>query len=155
MTWDLSTVKDVSLVVGGVAAVVTLAVGLVEYGKRNEERKAVTFVDMRRRFLENPEFQAILHLLDADDPALAAVPLQRRRNFLGFLEELALLVRSKAIRAEVAHYMFGRYVLLADRSVNLWAGMDRDDPFWTLFRAFAAEQGARTASAVAERRLRL
>lgn len=153
MTWDLATVKDVSLVIGGAAALVTLAVGLVEYGKRNEERKAVTFVEMRRRFLENPEFQAILLLLDTDDPALAQIPLQRRRNFLGFLEELALLVRSKAIRPEVAHYMFGRYVRLAERSVNLWSGMDRDDPFWALFRLYAAE-GERF-EIVPESRLRL
>ena len=49
-------------------------------------------------------------------------PIQDRRNFVGFLEEVAVMVNSGLIKKEVAHYMFGCYVLLTDRCDELWDG---------------------------------
>ncbi|RYG22956.1 hypothetical protein EON82_15540 [bacterium] len=139
---DLATTKDIALVIGGVAALTTFLTGLVEYARQANLRRGEAFIAMRRRFLEDPLFRDILNLLDADDPRLAELPVQDRRNFVGFLEEVALMSRSKMIRPEVAHYMFGRYVSLADASEHLWKGIDKGGRYWTLFRRYAAENRA-------------
>lgn len=135
----LETLKDYALVVGGVAALTTFLTGVVEYARQANLRRGEAFIAMRRRFLEDPLFREILNLLDHDDPHLAELPVQDRRNFIAFLEEVAIMARSKMIRPEIAHYMYGRYVELADRSVNLWTGLDKNDRYWTLFRRYAAE----------------
>ncbi len=139
---DLATTKDIALVVGGVAALTTFLSGLVEYARQANLRRGEAFIAMRRRFLEDPLFREILNLLDRDDPRLAELPVQDRRNFVGFLEEVALMCGSKMIRREVAHYMFGRYVSLADASQHLWRGLDKEGRYWSLFRRYAAENRA-------------
>ena len=97
---------------------------------------------MRRRFLETPQYREILDLLAADDPKLKEVSIQEKRNFVGFLEEVALMVNSRLIRKEVAHYMFGYYVLLCSQSDYFWEGLDRNSVYWSLFRRFSAEMQA-------------
>jgi hypothetical protein len=138
----LDVVKDYALVVGGIAALTTFLTGLAEYARQANLRRGEAFIAMRRRFLEDPLFRDILNLLDSDDPRLADLPVQDRRNFVGFLEEVALMSRSRMIRPEVAHYMFGRYVNLADASQHLWKGLYKEDRYWTLFRRYAAENRA-------------
>lgn len=130
--------KDVAIIVAGVVGFVTFFSGVLEYARQGRERRAEYFVQMRRRFLENDRFQNILSLLPGDSAELAKIPFQERRNFLGFFEELALMVHSKLIDDRVAHYMFGYYVLLAARSKQLWDGLDATSMYWTVFRNFAA-----------------
>ena len=135
----LDVVKDYALVVGGIAALTTFLTGLAEYARQANLRRGEAFIAMRRRFLEDPLFREILNLLDSDDPRLADLPVQDRRNFVGLLEEVAIMVESRMIRPEIAHYMFGYYVLLADDSQHLWPGLRKEDRYWTLFRRYAAE----------------
>ena len=134
----LDSLKDLSIVGAGVIALTTFFSGVLEYARQNHTKRAEQFVLMRRRFLEDPLFRDILNCLATDDPKLAGFPIQDRRNFIGFLEEVALMVNSRIIRREIAHYMFGYYVLLADKSQNLWANLDRESVYWTVFRNFAA-----------------
>lgn len=135
---NLDTVKDLSIIGAGVVALTTFLSGVVEYARQNHTRRAEQFVLMRRRFLEDPLFRDILNCLPADEPQLATFPIQDRRNFIGFLEEVALMVNSRIIKRDIAHYMFGYYVQLVDKSQHLWAGLDRDSVYWTVFRNFAA-----------------
>jgi hypothetical protein len=101
---------------------------------------------MRRRFMENEVFRDICTLLMTDDPRLRDIPLQDKRNFGGFLEEIALTVNSRLIRREVAHYMFGYYVLLCWDSKNFWHGIDRQSRYWSMFHEFAAQMRALEAT---------
>lgn len=135
----LGVVKDASIVVAGIVAVATLASAAMEARRRNRQHRAETFVLMRRRFLESPDFQQILSLLHEDSPSLAELPIQVRRNFAGFFEEVALMVNSRLLSPVVASYMFGRYVVLTAKSEYFWNGMDRDERYWALFRGFAAQ----------------
>ena len=135
----LSWLKDVAIVAGGVIALITFFNGAVEYARQGHQARAQHFVQMRRRFLETPQYREILDLLATDDPALRTVSIQEKRNFVGFLEEVALMVNSRIIRREVAHYMFGYYVLLCQRSENFWVGLDRNSVYWSVFRRFAGD----------------
>lgn len=134
---DLTTVKDVSIVVAGIVAFIGLLSGAIEYRRRGRQERAQHFLDSRRRFLEDPSFRHILNLLATDDAGLSAIPIQERRNLVGFLEEVALMVDSKLIRLEVAHYMYGYYVLLVANSKHFWVGLDPDSQYWAVFRQFA------------------
>lgn len=129
--------KSMAIIVAGVIALTTFLTGIAEYVRRGRQERASNFVDMRRRFLESGLFRDILNGLATGDPGVASIPIQDRRNFLAFFEEVALMVRSKLIRREVAYYMFGYYALLADRSDALWTGLDRRDRYWRLFRELA------------------
>jgi hypothetical protein len=134
--------KNWAIVVAGIAGFVTLLVAMLEYIRQGRQHRAENFVQMRRRFLETPEYRRILDLLAFESPDLAKESVQEKRNFIGFLEEVALMVNSKLIRREVAHYMFGYYVLLADASGHFWSGLDRDSQYWAVFREFAQEMRA-------------
>jgi hypothetical protein len=136
---SLETTKDLAIVAGTVVALTTFLTGVLEFYRQSHHRRVEYFIDMRRRFLETPLFQEMLRLIATDDPALRQIPVQDRRNFGGFFEEVALLVSSRLISREVAHYMFGHYVLLTARSENFWDGLDRYGTYWKLFNAFARE----------------
>lgn len=146
MNLDLTTVKDISIVVAGIATLAGFLTALMEYSRQSYGRKAQHFVDLRRRFLETVSFQVILQHIADDSPELANVPIHDRRNFIGFLEEVQIMVDSRLIRPEVAHIMFGRYVKLADASQYLWSELDRTDPYWAIFRRLAAQQSKWEAS---------
>jgi hypothetical protein len=54
------------------------------------------------------------------------------------LDELALLHNSGLLRLDVAHYMFGYYVINSAKSSDLWAGIFRKDSesgrdYWSAF----------------------
>jgi hypothetical protein len=134
----LSYFKDAAIILASVVTVITFFTGAWEYRRRTRQERAQNLLQMRRRFLETPAFREILEALITQDPRLAQVPLADRRNFAGFLEEVALMANSNLIRPEVAHYMFGYYVLLTDESPLFWAGMERESVYWSQFRQFAA-----------------
>lgn len=136
---NLEVSKDFAIIGGTVVALTTFFTGFFEFVRQSRYRRVEHFVDMRRRFLETPQFQEILRLLSSDDPSLRTLPVQDRRNFGGFLEEVALMVNSGLISREIAHYMFGPYVLLTADSQNFWNGLDRQGTYWQLFHRFADE----------------
>lgn len=142
----LETVKDVSIIIGGAIAFLTLWQGLVQYARQNHAIRAAQFIDLRRRFLEEKSFQTILTHIHRDCSKLKDVTRQERRNLVGFLEEIALMVNSGLVRPEVAHYMFGYYVLLIADCEPFWDGLERDSDYWAVFRAFAARMRTMSVS---------
>lgn len=152
---SLSVVKDVSIIVAGVVTLITFMMGVIQYTRQGHDARATQFVQMRRRFLEDPAFRELLNLLASDDPKLAQMPIQDRRNFVGFFEEVALMVNSKIIKPGVAHYMFGYYVLLVDRSEHFWEGLDRQSVYWEVFRQFAAQMRSVKGHALARKEMHL
>ena len=134
----LAIAKDTAIVLGTVIALVTFLSGGLEYVRQGHQARATHFIQMRRRFLETPQYREMLDLLATDDVALRHASIQEKRNFVGFLEEVALMVNSGLIRLDVAHYMFGYYVLLCDASENFWYGLNKQDVYWSVFRRFAS-----------------
>lgn len=142
----LSFIKDVSIIVAGAVTLAGLFASGWEYRKKNRADRADHFVQLRRRFLDDQDFRRILDGLASDDPSLAEIPKQERRNFLGFLEEVGLMVSSRLVRPDVAWCMFGRYVDLASKSRHLWQDLDPDSGYWTVFRQtvkLMQEEGSR------------
>ena len=134
---DVGTIKDFSIIVGGAIAFITLWQGLFQYARQNHANRANQLIHMRRRFLEEKSFQEILTLIHDSCPDVSKTSIQNRRNLVGYFEEVALMMNSGLIRPEVAHYMFGYYVLLIDKCEKFWDGLDKDSDYWAVFRAFA------------------
>ncbi|MBN9502384.1 MAG: hypothetical protein BGO01_12935 [Armatimonadetes bacterium 55-13] len=131
--------KNWAIIAAGVVGLTTFFTGVLEYVRQGRQHRAENFVQMRRRFLETPQYREILDLLAGDDPKLREVSIQEKRNFVGFLEEVAVMVNSRLIRREVAHYMFGYYVQLTAKSTHFWEHLDRQSHYWRVFRAFAED----------------
>ncbi len=60
----------------------------------------------------------------------------KKRKFLTFFEEIALLVESKQIQPDVAYYMFGYYARCAREGTNFAEGIDVSTAHWGLFFKF-------------------
>jgi hypothetical protein len=90
--------------------------------------------------------------------ALAAIPASEKFEFLGAYEELALLVRSGLVRAEVAHYMHGYYAIRCKHSGGFWKGHAAPtlaSYYWSLFADFVNEMERLEGKRAADRRKQL
>lgn len=134
--WNIALLKDVSIIIAGVIAFLTLWQGLFQYSRQGHATRASQFIQMRRRFLEDETFRTILNLIATNDGRVSEVAIQDRRNLVGFLEEVALMMNSGLIRPEVAHYMFGYYALKIDSCAEFWTDLDRESKYWQVFREF-------------------
>lgn len=95
------------------------------------------FLAQHRRLFDDKDLYEILCLIDSDSPALASHALwDKKRKFLTFIEEIALLVRSKQINHEVAYYMFGYYACCAMYGYHFNIGLIISPEHWGLFYEF-------------------
>ena len=136
---SLALATQIAGVVGVLVAVFAFGKGLIEYRSQGLQRRAEHFVAMRRRFKENAAFNNIRELLEIDSPDLQVVSFLEKIDFLGFFEEIALLMNSGLLRKEVVHYMVGYYAIRCWQSDHFWHGINRDGIYWSLFREFAKD----------------
>lgn len=138
------TIQLVLATLGAAVGLLTAWKAVDEYRHQGTIKRIEFFLEARKRLNENATFQEIIHLLESDSSALTAIPVRSKISFVGFFEEVALLVNSRVIRDEIAHYMFGYYALKCWESKNFWILDDRperpldkeNEPYWTVFRAF-------------------
>jgi hypothetical protein len=79
----------------GVAiALVTLVKGFIEFTAQGAQKRVEQFASMRKRFKDDTGFKEICDLLETDHPKLREVPFKDKRDFLGFFEEIALMLNS-------------------------------------------------------------
>jgi hypothetical protein len=142
----LSDAKDLAEIAGVVVAVITLIKGVYEYTKQAAQNRAEHFIQMRDRYDGFLDVCTLLETDGDDGPAheeLCRMPFERKRDFLGFYEEIALMMQSGLIKREVAHYMFGYYAIRCWESTAFWDAPDsrlnRGSCYWGVFRAFAEE----------------
>lgn len=97
------------------------------------------FLSQHRRLYDDADLYAVLCLIDGDeigltDPGMA----DKKRKFLTFYEEIALLVKSGQIEKPVAFYMFGHYAICARNGKNFRVGIDLSPRHWGLFYKFVS-----------------
>ena len=129
---------------GVVVALLTFAKAVNEYRRQGTIKRIEFFLEARNRLKTNAKFQEIVFMLESDDPALRDVSIESKIEFVGFFEEIALLVTSRVIRQEIAEYMFGYYAMKTWESENFWLLNQRperpldkeNEPYWFVFRQF-------------------
>jgi hypothetical protein len=125
--------------IGASLALLTFLKGIFEYSRQGAQKRAEMFLQMRRRLKENQNFKELCALLDVDSSKLTEIPFKDKRDFLGFFEEVALMLNSGLLRKEVAHYMFGYYAIKCWESDHFSASINRNSNYWRLFKDFAEE----------------
>jgi hypothetical protein len=128
--------KDIAALTGAVLALGAFIRGLVEYARQGTQKRAEYFIAMRRRLKDTPSYNQLCNLNEQDDAALREVPFIEKLNFVGFFEEVALMMNSGQIRKGVTHYWFGYYALRCWESENFWHGLNREASYWFVFREF-------------------
>ncbi len=133
--------KNSAALIGTVVALATLIKGTLEYVKQGAVKRAELFLKMRERYTK---FFYLFEMLDHQDTQkgcdqLRCLSFEEKLKFLGFNEELALMVESGLIRKAVAHYMFGYYAIACWKSDSFWNEEDRNGPYWRLFRIFVEQ----------------
>jgi hypothetical protein len=95
---------------------------------------------MQSRYREDPSIQAVFRYLYPD--FYEGVKKQGPKattndmcNFMGFYEELAIMVNSHLMKPEVAYYTFGVDAVEFWNSETSW----HNEPTWKLFRSFVEE----------------
>ena len=130
-------VKNLMPVVVAFIALATLIKAVLEYRRGAVFRRVEYFAKMRDEFLKDKAFAALTELLERKDPCLGEFRASDKWRYLFFFEYVALLVRARVIREELACYMFGYYALLCDRSEFFWSeSFPKDRLFWPLFFDF-------------------
>jgi len=134
--------KTVAAVIAAAVALATLMKGTLEYVKQGAQKRTELFLLMRDRY---DKFLDICTLLEhQNEPEaskeLRALSFDKKRDFIGFYEELAMMTRGGLIRPAVVHYMFGYYALRCWESDDFWSpsagGPSRESLYWGLFRSF-------------------
>jgi len=130
-------ITTIATCVVAILTLLTFIFGIKEYITRKSQKRMESFILMRTRLKENRAFSRICDLLDEDNADLSnVVGYGDRREFVGFFEELALMVNSKYISVEVAHYMFGYYAISCWKNDSFWVDLERESLYWSLFKKF-------------------
>jgi hypothetical protein len=82
-------------------------------------------------------FVEISHFLEEDDIQLATLDFEKKRAYLGFFQELSLIMDAGLMREGITYYMFGYYAIRCFESQNFWKGVQRQSLYWGVFTHFA------------------
>ena len=139
----IETGRDIAAIASGLVASITLFWAVFTYARSLAMTRADRFLAMRIRFKENETFASLFELLTKKhSPELRQLSYRDKQLFLGFYEEIALLVNTGLMNKHAAHYMFSYYAIRCWNSPDFWCGMDRESRFWRLFRNFVKEMEA-------------
>jgi hypothetical protein len=96
------------------------------------------YAELSDNWVEDKNIQTIIKLLD-DDPkhTLRTLSFDKKEAFVGFYEEIALMLYSGLLKKQIAFYMFGYYTIRCDESADFWRTLDKNKYYWSLFRRLA------------------
>jgi hypothetical protein len=117
------------------------------------------FLGQHRRLFDTPDLFEVLCLIDSIEMEKLASPemWDKKRKFLTFFEEMALLVNNNMIDADVADYMFSYYASTAWNNEHFREGIDPSAEHWGLLFDYIKESELRrrAASCPVPQKLRL
>lgn len=145
---SLGDLINIATVIGAIIALFSFIKGIIEYKKQGSQKRAEYFNNIHMNFIENDVCKNINELLRNDSEELIYVSSSDKRSFLGYFEEIALLMNSNIIKKEIVHYSFGAYIIRCCKSKYFWIIADKDNKtepkkidknniHWSLFLDFA------------------
>ena len=131
--------RNIAIIIGTFVALLTLMKGIYEYTRQLAQKRSEQYAEMRKRFRESKVISKLIGMLETNDSKLAGGSWSEKVELLGFYKDIALMVNSGIIKRNVAFYMFGYYALRCWESEYFWNDVNRDSPYWSLFRNFVNE----------------
>ena len=109
------------------------------FWKSEKQKRAEHFFKLREKYNSDPIFVKIRAIIDSpQDKSISSkeIPVDDKRKFLGFYEEIAIMVNSKVIKEELAFYMFGYYIIKCTELEAFRAYIDEDKQYWGVLTRF-------------------
>ncbi|AXG70868.1 hypothetical protein KORDIASMS9_03118 [Kordia sp. SMS9] len=135
-----SNIQFTLTIIASIIAVITLILGVLEYRKKNMLTRIDIYLKMRDYYARDENLQKVCSALGEGRGSINVKELtyEQKRQFLGTMESIALLVNSKVMNKQVAMYMFGYYAIAAWENEEFWShgNLRQDDPMWSLYKAF-------------------
>jgi hypothetical protein len=139
---DPTTIKLITLIVGVatlIVGVATFVKAVFEFNGQNTLKRFEKFQEMRTRNDEDPDLKAVRDAMYGRSGSLKDLSTISKYAFMGFFEEIAMMLNSGLIREVVAFYMFSFDARQASKNEDFWCGIKRDDPYWSLFCSFCKQ----------------
>jgi hypothetical protein len=128
----------ITAIVAVIALIVTVIRAAVEYSKQNLLKRFEKYQELSRDWFDDKDIQEIIGLLEEDPKRkLLKMSYSKKEAFIGFYEEIGLMLESGIIKKRIAYYMFGYYTIRCYRNKDFWTDINIDSPYWSLFRRFA------------------
>lgn len=135
----LEIIKTAAAVGTAVVAIVTILKGYAEYKLSAIQKRVELFEKYLQKLKENETLRHIIELLEKESENIKNVPRTDRYFYLGYFEEIALLVNSRVLKPEIAHYMFAYYARICWENDNFWHEINRNSTYWRVFREFVMQ----------------
>jgi hypothetical protein len=127
---NIEEIKIIITIISGLIAIISIMKALLEYSKKNQLDRAKVYIELRKRFKETDNFATIISYLDSGDKRLATIDISDKLKFLGFLEEVALMVNSGLLNKKIANQSFGFYIRRAwENQYMWWEGNHKDSEY--------------------------
>ena len=144
MCFSLSDLKDFFTILGVIGSLILLIGAFVQYYKAEKQKRAEHFFKLRDKYNTDPAFIKIREIIDIDSPDAKVIRSREigndeKRKFLGFYEEIAIMVKSGLIKKELAFYMFGYYAVRCNKMDVFTSYINEDKEYWAVFSDFAAK----------------
>jgi hypothetical protein len=131
----------ITAIVGVIALIVTVVRAAIEYSKQNLLARFEKYEELSKDWSDDKDVQEIIVLLD-DDPQgkLAKIHPSKKVAFVGYYEEIALMLESGLLKKRIAYYMFGYHTIRCYENKSFWTeDMEIESQYWSLFRRFAKQ----------------
>jgi hypothetical protein len=141
MCLSLSDFKDIFTIAGALGSFILVLLALRQYGMAEKQKRAEHFFKLRDKYNSDPAFIKIREIIDSPDPNAMSSRIgdDEKRKFLGFYEEIAIMVNSKLIKEELAFYMFGYYAIRCTKLEVFKTYINEDAAYWKVFSEFATK----------------
>lgn len=120
----------------GLVGLLTLIKAILEFRLQGRQKRAELFDKFKSNIKTEQRIVHINSLIEDDDHSLRHIDYIDKYYYLGYYEQIAIAVNSGLIKRDVAHYMFGYYVLRCWESENFWGNINRDSPYWGVYKSF-------------------
>ena len=132
-------VRAVIEVLGAPLVLIGFFRGIRTYIRDGRLKRFEKYQQMQSRYRQDPSIQAVFRWLypeqfEGDEERRPPVTENDKLNFMGFYEELAIMVNSRIMTPKAAYYTFGF------DAVKFWERASDDlknDQSWKLFKSFA------------------
>ena len=110
--------------------------GYSEYKLTTKQRRIELYEIYRRKLKEDETIRSVVDALENDNGNIVEISRIDKYMFLGFYEDIALLMNTGLIKPEIAHYMFGYYAMRCWENESFWNDINRNSHYWRVFREF-------------------
>jgi len=131
-------IKDFFTITGVFGSFILVLLAYLQYYKAEKQKRAEHFFKLRDKYNADATFVKIRETIDStgNNDISHEIKPDEKRKFLGFYEEIAIMVNSKLITEELAFYMFGYYAINGYKLPVFKEYIDDEPEYWEVFKRF-------------------